>query len=67
MHPTILANVQPLLPFKAVATFEDPAVVAVSQMVTVLAVDAERCEVVTRRGNRYNLNSQCLNLHAYAG
>jgi hypothetical protein len=67
MNPAILVNVLPLLPLKAVATFEDPAVAATSQMVTVVSLDAERCEVVTKRGNRYSLNGQCLNLHAYAG
>lgn len=66
MHPKIVAAVLPLLPLKAVATFEDPASCAASQLVTVLSLSEKECRVETRRGNRYALDSLCLNLHAYA-
>lgn len=66
MNATILASVQSLLPIKAVATFEDPHSSAASQLVTVLSVSEEECQVETRRGNRYTLDSLCLNLHAYS-
>lgn len=67
MHPKIVAAVQSILPIKAVATFEDPAVDAASQLVTVLAVSVTECRIVTRNGDAYTLDSLCVNLHSYAG
>jgi hypothetical protein len=67
MNATIVAAVQSKLPFRAVASFEDPASFATCQLVTVLAATTERCEILTSKGNRYSVNSLCVDLHTKAG